>query len=176
VRAGRAPRLDCRPRRLSRDNLPQHRRGHAVIRTRRMSTRSHSALLAAILSSALLAACVASPDDVAQLSADHALVQRSQHGLVEATVVLEGSEIARGSNDLSITLRAVEGSAAPTLISVEASMAAHGHRSSAASIVGEGDSFRAVDLDLFMSGRWQVALGVELDASSDVVEFGVDVP
>jgi hypothetical protein len=129
-----------------------------------------------ILSSALLAACVASPDDVAQLSAEHALVQRSQHGLVEATVALESPEIARGANDFSIALRAAEGSASPTLVSVEASMAAHGHRASAARIVSEGDAFQAVDLDLFMSGRWQIALGVELETSSDLVEFALDVP
>src|SRR3954470_13612592 len=121
------------------------------------------------LCSALSAACVASPNDVAQLSGDHPLLQQSQHGLVEATVALEGSELTRGTNDFSIALRPVEGSAAPELISVEASMAAHGHRTSAASIVSEGENFRAVDLDLFMSGRWQIALGVELAASSDVV-------
>ena len=142
-----------------------------------MPSRPRLTLLAPIVfGSALLAACVASPDDAAPLTADHELVQRSQHGLVEATVALEGSTIVRGTNDLSITLRADQGSAAPELLSVDAAMAAHGHRTSAARIVGQGGSFRAVDLDLFMSGRWQITLGVELDASSDVVEFALDVP
>lgn len=139
-------------------------------------TRSRFAALAPIiLGSALLAGCVGAPDDAAQLSGDHALTQRSQHGLVEATVALGGSAIARGVNDFSITLRADDSSAQPSLKSVDATMAVHGHRADAESIVSDGETFHA-DLDLFMSGRWQVSLGVELDASSDVVEFALDVP
>ncbi|HYQ44872.1 MAG TPA: hypothetical protein VER11_22960 [Polyangiaceae bacterium] len=132
-------------------------------------------LAIAVLGSALLLACVGAPDDVAQLSADHALVERSQDGSIEATVELESPRITRGVNDFSIALRAAEGYARPVLKSVDASMAVHGHSASAASIVSDGDLFHA-DLDLFMSGRWQVALGVELDASSDLVEFALDVP
>lgn len=141
-----------------------------------MPTRSRLvALVPAIFSSALLAACVSAPDDTAQLSGDHALVQRSQNGLVEATVALDGSEIARGVNDFSIRLRAADGAALPSLKSVDATMAVHGHRADASSIVSDGEAFHT-DLDLFMSGRWQVELGVELDTSSDVVEFALDVP
>jgi len=128
------------------------------------------------LSSLLLPACVASPDDVAQLDADHALDQRSSHGLVEAKIALDRPEIVRGPNDLSITLRAADDASLPVLISVDASMAVHGHHASASGIVSEGQTFRAVGLDLFMSGRWQVALGVELEGSSDLVEFALDVP
>ncbi|HEX2669726.1 MAG TPA: hypothetical protein VHM25_02585 [Polyangiaceae bacterium] len=141
-----------------------------------MSLRSRRASLASILlASALLAACVGAPDDAAQLSGDHALVQRSEHGLVEATVALHGSELARGVNDFSITLRAADSFAQPTLKSVDATMAVHGHRADATRIVSDGEAFHT-NLDLFMSGRWQIALGVELDASSDVVEFALDVP
>jgi len=141
-----------------------------------MPTRSRLASLAPIiLASALIPACVGAPDDAARLNGDHALIQRSQHGLVEATVALDGSELARGVNDFSITLRADDTSAPPTLKSVDATMAVHGHRADASNIVSDGAAFHT-DLDLFMSGRWQIALGVELDASSDVVEFALDVP
>lgn len=141
-----------------------------------MPTRSRLAsLVSLILASTLLAACVSAPDDVAQLSRDRALIQRSEHGLVEATVALDGGDVTRGVNDFRITLRAAEGSAPPTLRSVDATMAVHGHRADATSIVDDGAAFHT-DLDLFMSGRWQIALGVELDASSDVVEFAIDVP
>jgi len=133
-------------------------------------------LAALTLSPLLLVACVASPDDVAQLDADHALAQRSTLGLVEATVALDSPELARGPNDFSIALRAAQSTSLPVLTSVEASMAVHGHHATAASIENDGQTFRAVGLDLFMSGRWQVALGVELEASSDVVEFALDVP
>ncbi len=138
--------------------------------------RRFSPLAALALSSALLSACVQSPDDVAQLNADQPLDQRSERGLVEATVSLDSPEIARGPNDFSIALRAIQSSSAPVLISVEASMVAHGHRASASRIVSDGPTFHAVGLDLFMSGRWQIALGVELEASSDLVEFALDVP
>ena len=142
-----------------------------------MKAPARSIPLAVItLSVALLAACVATPDDVAQLDGDHALDQRSSHGLVEATVALDSPRIARGPNDFSITLHAGEGHSLPVLTSVEASMAVHGHHASASSIAGEGGTFRAVGLDLFMSGRWQVTLGVELGDSSDLVEFALDVP
>jgi hypothetical protein len=142
-----------------------------------MSTlRRFLPLAATILSSMLLPACVATPDDVAQLDADHALDQRSTHGLVEATVALDSRELARGPNDFSIALRAAHGASLPVLTSASASMAVHGHHASAASIESDGPTFRVVGLDLFMSGRWQVALGVELEDSSDLVEFALDVP
>jgi len=142
-----------------------------------MKARCRFIALAAIpLSTSLLVACVASPDDVALLNADHSLAQRSQHGLIEATVSLESAQITRGPNDFSIMLQALEGSSVPLLTSVEASMAAHGHHVNASSIVSDGQRFQAIDLDLFMSGRWQIALGVELEASSDLVEFALDVP
>jgi hypothetical protein len=134
-----------------------------------------SCFAATLLASALLAACVGTPDDVARLNGDRPLVQRSEHGLVDATVALEGSEIARGVNDFSITLRATDGSTRATLKSVDATMAVHGHRADASNIVSDGDAFHT-DLDLFMSGRWQIALGVELETSSDLIEFALDVP
>jgi len=141
-----------------------------------MPTPSRFVSLALLSSALLFIACVATPDDVARLSADHALVERSQHGLVEATVALDDAEITRGTNDLSISLRGSPSTATPLLKSVDAFMAAHGHRTSAESIAFDGETFHALDLDLFMSGRWQVQLGVELDTSSDVVEFALDVP
>ncbi len=124
----------------------------------------------------MLAACVASPDDAARLSANSPLAQLSEHGLVEATVSLDSPAIARGPNDFSITLRAAESPSAPVLTSVEASMAGHGHHAGPPRIVSDGQTFRAVGLDLFMSGRWQIALGVEIEDSSDRVEFALDVP
>lgn len=140
-----------------------------------MPTRCRFLAFAAV-TSALFTACVATPDDVAALDGDHALDQRSSHGLVEATVALDNRQLIRGPNDFSITLRADNGPSLPVLTSVEASMAVHGHHASASSIVSDGETFRAVGLDLFMSGRWQIALGVELEDSSDLVEFALDVP
>lgn len=140
-----------------------------------MPTRRRSFALT-ILSFALLTGCVGAPDDVAMLDGKRSLSRDSEHGLVEASVSLESPKISRGPNDFAITLRALADASAPTLMSVDASMAAHGHRASAANIVSDGQTFHALDLDLFMSGRWQIVMGVELDASSDQVEFALDVP
>jgi hypothetical protein len=132
--------------------------------------------------SLLLPACVSAPDDAAHLSRENPLDQRSEQGLVEATVALETNELTRGPNDFLITLRATTadasaGDAAPLLTSVEAVMAAHGHQAGAPSIATDADGrFRVEHLDLFMSGRWQVTLGVELEARSDTVGFALDVP
>ena len=143
-----------------------------------MPTRSRffRILITLTSSSTLLVACVASSADASRLGAGQSLSQRSEHGLVEATVSLVRPEIVRGPNDFSIAFAALDGGTSPVLISVEASMPAHGHHASASSIVSDGQTFRAVGLDLFMSGVWQVALGVELDDSSDLVEFSLDVP
>jgi len=82
-----------------------------------MPKRCRFTPLAAItLCSALNAACVASPEDVARLSADHSLDQRSDRGLVEAIVSLDGSAIARGPNDFSIRLRAAESQAFSVMV------------------------------------------------------------
>lgn len=132
--------------------------------------------------SLLLAACVAAPDDAAHLTRENPLDQRSEQGLVEATVALETGEVTRGPNDFLITLRAAAADAstdasAPLLTSVEAVMAAHGHHAGAPSIATEADgTFRVEHLDLFMSGRWQVRLGIEVEARSDTVDFALDVP
>ena len=132
--------------------------------------------------SLLLSACVAAPDDAAHLSRENPLDQRSEQGLVEATVALTTAQLTRGPNDFLITLRRAAsdtspGEGAPRLTSVEAVMAAHGHHAGAPSIVPDADgAFRVERLDLFMSGRWQVTLGVELEARSDSVDFALDVP
>ena len=100
---------------------------------------------------------------------------RSQAALVNATVTLQEPSLARGVHNFTVGLSAANGGAAPALLSAEATMAAHGHRADAV-IEPSGTRYQIEDLDLFMSGRWQVTLGVELERRSDVVEFALDVP
>ena len=103
------------------------------------------------------------------------LTLRSQAELVDATVALQEPSLARGVHNFMVGLTAADGDAAPALLSAEATMAAHGHRAEAI-IEPSGAQYQIEDLDLFMSGRWQVTLGVELEQRSDVVEFALDVP
>ena len=103
------------------------------------------------------------------------LVQRSERGLVDATVTLEEASLNRGKHNFQVALTPSEGDALPALVSAEATMPAHGHRVSA-EVAAAGSDFVIEDMNLFMSGRWQVTLGVELDTRSDSVEFALDVP
>lgn len=124
----------------------------------------------------LATGCVSAPDDAASLNAGAPLVQRSEAGLVEATVTLGEPELDRGLHTFLVDLSALAGTAPPELVSFQAAMPGHGHRVSAGAIDADGDAYHVQDLDLFMSGRWQVTLGVALDDRSDSVEFALDVP
>ena len=134
---------------------------------------SRATLVTAIIFT--LASCVSSPDDAAELQAGAPLEQRSVHGLAMATVVLDAPSLVRGPNDFRVTLHAA-GGAEPSLTSAEASMAAHGHHTVTSDIVRTSSGYLVSGLDLFMSGRWQVTLGVLEDNATDVVVFALDVP
>jgi hypothetical protein len=99
----------------------------------------------------------------------------SQHGLVEAVVHFEGP-IERGYNTLFVELRPQRGEVAPSLIAVDAVMPAHTHHAHAASIQEIEHGFRASELDLYMTGRWQLELQLELGTEQDTVSMPVDVP
>ncbi len=101
--------------------------------------------------------------------------QTSLHGLVEAALVFEGG-LRRGDNTLRAELTPLQGSGVPLLVSAEALMAGHGHHAQAEHIQAEADGFRATGLNLFMTGRWQVELAVELNDAVDSISFPVDVP
>ncbi len=120
--------------------------------------------------------CVGAPDDTAALSAEKPLIRGSAQGLVEATIRLSEGRLERGPHDLLVELRATQGDPMPVLVSASASMPAHGHEVSATGISTDSSGYRVEGLDFFMSGRWEVALGVELDGSSDSVDFAIDVP
>jgi hypothetical protein len=99
----------------------------------------------------------------------------SEHGLVEAAVQFEGP-IERGNNSLVVALRPRHGDASASLTSVDAVMPAHTHHAHAASIELTEQGFRVSQLDLYMTGRWQLQLQLELGAEQDSVSMPVDVP
>jgi len=125
-----------------------------------------------------LSGCVGAPSDAQSLNDGKPLVQRSDSGLLSATVTLEAASLTRGQNSFLVELEpAVDaGADAPVLTSAVATMPAHGHSVTATSVVADGPAYRVDDLDLFMSGLWQVDLVVAVGARSDHVEFSLDVP
>ncbi|HWZ91557.1 MAG TPA: hypothetical protein VNW92_21995 [Polyangiaceae bacterium] len=160
----------------------------------------------ALLALCAASGCVGAPTDTQALNGGNRVVQSSTSGLVQATVSLGAAVLQRGQNDFLIELRSGDGADAnaepdagadadaepgsdagpgidagsavdtPVLVSAVATMPAHGHSVTATSIVPEGSAYRVRGLDLFMSGLWQVDLGVVLGARSDHVEFTLDVP
>jgi hypothetical protein len=160
-----------------------------MIRARSLRRAASLGLLALVA----LPACVSAPSDASSLNGGRQLVQRSDADLVSATVSLAATTLERGQNDFLIELQPTQdsgsvdsgsvdggsvhgGSDVPVLTSATATMPAHGHSVTATSITQDGTVYRVNGLDLFMSGLWQVDLAVELGASSDHVEFSLDVP
>ncbi len=66
--------------------------------------------------------------------------------------------------------------AAAELVSASALMPAHGHGSPAPAIEPSEDGFVVRDLVLYMSGRWELRLGLRGSAGEDEAIVAVDVP
>src|SRR5262249_11515961 len=62
------------------------------------------------------------------------------------------------------------------LASASALTPAHGHGSPNPAIERDGNSFVVRDLVFFMSGRWELRLGLIIDAREDEAIVAVDVP
>ena len=118
----------------------------------------------------LLAACGAPA-----ATASHVRVE-SENGSITAEVEFDGG-VARGDNTVNVRLTAADdGRAAPELLLVDAAMLAHDHRATARAVVLEGDTYRVSGLDLFMAGRWLIALELSQGEKPDRASFAIDVP
>jgi hypothetical protein len=123
---------------------------------------------------ALLAACVLVLGCGSPPAAPASVTLRSERGLVEASIGFDGP-VRRGDNKVIAELWAPAGGE-PRLAAVNAYMVAHNHQAQAASIRSTDVGFEASDLDLFMTGRWQLELELTLDDQSDRISMPVDVP
>lgn len=99
----------------------------------------------------------------------------SERGLVDVDVEFEGP-VVRGDNRLWVKLAAQSAPDAAALVAVDASMAAHAHEAHAAAIVAQDGAFEVQGLDLFMTGRWQLELGLAVGKELDHASLPVDVP
>lgn len=99
----------------------------------------------------------------------------SDRGLVDVDVRFQ-SPVERGNNELFVTLRPHAAAGDAQLLAVDATMPAHAHAAHAALIDATDAGFRARDLDLFMTGRWLVTLGLSVAEQPDSVSLPVDVP
>ena len=99
----------------------------------------------------------------------------SDHRLVDADVQIV-TPVRLGENQLFVDLRAHDGEQGVSLEAVNATMAAHGHEAHAGTIAPTATGYHVSELDLFMSGRWQVELELLIDERSDSISLPVDVP
>jgi hypothetical protein len=123
--------------------------------------------------SGLLALLLAGCSEPAPAEVSVSLV--SDRGLLDADIRV-ATPVARGPNELFVQLHPRHGAGEAALISVRATMAAHGHQSSEATVERTEAGFHADNFDLFMSGRWHVVLELALDEQRDSVSLPVDVP
>lgn len=99
----------------------------------------------------------------------------SDAGLIDADVRVL-APVERGKNELFVDARPHDGAGEVSLVAVRATMPAHGHEAAAATIERTANGYHASDLVLFMSGRWQIELQLQLDDQSDRAGLPVDVP
>ena len=119
--------------------------------------------------------CLALGACSAPSAADTFVSLESERGLLEAEVRVE-TPVARGDNQLFVTLRPHAEHGVARLLAVDASMAAHAHQAHAQTIDESVDGFHVSELDLFMTGRWLVVLELLVEGQSDSVSLPVDVP
>ena len=128
-----------------------------------------SSLAPSLLALALFVSCSA------PAPAETSVTLSSERGLVQATVRFLGP-VRRGENALVAELSAASPGAEPRLAAVSAFMVTHNHEAHAGSISETDGGFEASELDLFMTGRWQLELELSVAGEPDLLSLPVDVP
>lgn len=132
--------------------------------------RRHSLAVAFAL---LLVGCGRATDDATlDTLRDDAAVRVSSRERLEVDV-RPAEPIKLGKNTVVVTFPP---QANAELASVSALMPAHGHGSPAPTIERTADGFLVSDLVLFMSGRWELRLGLRVGSAEDEAVVEVDVP
>lgn len=98
-----------------------------------------------------------------------------QSGRVTATVAFDGGVPVQGDNVLLVTLEPTRPDATASLLGLDVLMPAHGHGTNPVVIVDAGDHYRVEELALFMPGRWDITLDLEVGGASEELPFTVDV-
>jgi len=116
--------------------------------------------------------CVEKGVEGPTLSASKPLEVYAEASGIALSVELDGGSVVRGENALWVRLSAEDA----TLEGVNAVMPAHGHDTAAATLELSDDGYHVTGLLLFMPGRWEVTLELEVGAMLDRASFSVDVP
>jgi hypothetical protein len=111
-------------------------------------------------------------DDAPLLEADTELRIDSELGGVSAVIATADGRIVRDENALDVWLS----DPAAGILEVRAFMPAHGHGTVPPDITHDEEAFHIENLMLFMPGRWDVTLELEVSGEADRVNFSVEVP
>lgn len=131
-----------------------------------------SALIAGGLSVALSFSCVESSVEGPTLSGSEPLEIHAENSGMPISVALDGDSLVRGENAFLVRLS----DAGATLTAASAVMPGHGHDTASPSIERHDSEYRVTGLLLFMPGRWEVTLELDVAGTSDQAIFRVDVP
>jgi hypothetical protein len=131
--------------------------------------------LGAVLLTLALTGCVAAPDSSEALGENARIDRASEQGLARGSLSVIGS-VREGSNDFELELTAVPPYELATLQEVVAVMPAHGHRGVPGRVEETDAGYRIVDLELTMSGAWQLRSELFIDEQADAISFEIDVP
>ncbi len=131
-----------------------------------------SALIACMGAGSLTSACVESIPSGTTLVGSEPLELHAEDSGMALSVELVGDAVVRGDN--AFVVRCSDAAAA--LTGVSAVMPGHGHDTSAPSIEPAEDGYRVSGLSLFMPGRWEVTLELDVSGALDRAVFSVDVP
>lgn len=149
-----------------------HRRSAERGRVAFASRRSfYRALIAGGLAF-LTSGCVESSVEGPTLTGPEPLEIHAEKSGMALSVALDGDAVIRGENLFLVQL----GDDRATLTAASAVMPGHGHDTASPSIERDETTYRVSGLLLFMPGRWEVTLELDVDGASDHAVFSVDVP
>jgi hypothetical protein len=119
-----------------------------------------------------LVGCVGSAVDDSTLFVGLPIEIESERGGVSAQIACEAGRVVRGDNVLLVELSDADA----VVLDASAAMPAHGHASDSPAIEEDADGYRVEDLLLYMPGRWDVMLDLDLPSGRDRLLFGMEVP
>lgn len=119
--------------------------------------------------------CVTKPDDSLVRFESEAITVESAGGLAFGTIELQNERIIQGENIFHVALEPIDPGAPAEVTAASAWMPAHGHGTSIPIVTALDAGFEVSELMLFMPGDWEVTFDVEIDGSTDQLDFAVDV-
>jgi hypothetical protein len=132
-------------------------------------------LLGCFLFTWVMSGCVTEPASNSQLIEGGSLEQTSEAGLALGRLSAL-DRIETGANDFQLELSSLPPSESVLLSDVVAVMPGHGHRALPDHLELTNEGYRIVNLELPMSGVWELEGSLLIGDQADAISFAIDVP